>query len=169
MNIKEFEEHINIMYDTAKVIDGYAPFCKLMVIPNATNAKTGTMKITLDNIHYLKTGYSARIEKELPVLSRWLEMPYVSIPVARYLVIVLYSYEQLLKEHNDSEEFELDRDTDYGVVAILGQMTDEEEPMKPITMIRNALGTEQGGSGVEIDVEQYNRSVEFWTEYATIK
>lgn len=40
--------------------------------------------------------------------------------------------------------------------------------MDPITMMRNALGAEEGGSGVKLDKEKYNESVEFWKENATI-
>ncbi len=32
-----------------------------------------------------------------------------------------------------------------------------ETPMQPITMLRNALGREEGGSGVPIDKEAYNK------------
>lgn len=41
--------------------------------------------------------------------------------------------------------------------------------MDPITMMRNALGKEEGGSGVPLDREKYLKSVEFWKEYALIK
>ena len=34
--------------------------------------------------------------------------------------------------------------------------------MTPITMLRNALGVEEGGSGVPLDREAYLRSVAFW-------
>jgi hypothetical protein len=35
--------------------------------------------------------------------------------------------------------------------------------MAPITMMRNALGVEQGGSGVSLDPDAYRRSVAFWS------
>jgi hypothetical protein len=41
--------------------------------------------------------------------------------------------------------------------------------MQPITMMRNALGKEYGGSGVPIDPAKYAQSVEFWTENVGIK
>ena len=170
INEEEFEKHINTLNNSAKIIDGYAPFCKLMIIPNFTNAKTGTMEITVDNFHNIRTDYVARTEEELPVLTRWLQVSSTVVPTAKYLVVVLYSYEQLLFENNKKQEiFELDSDTDYGIVAILGQMINEEEPMKPITMIRNSMGVEQGGSGVPLDKEKYLESVKFWTKYANIK
>lgn len=160
-----------------KLSPGYAPFCKLLMVRNYTNAKTGTLPITIENHQYLESGYSSRTEDELPVLSNWLEIPDVFIPRANYLVIVLYTREQLYSEYLEKTDpdllfdgnFELDLDTDYGIVAILGQMSNTEEPMKPITMMRNALGKEHGGSGVELNKEEYNRSIEFWSKNATIK
>jgi hypothetical protein len=86
-------------------------------------------------------------------------------PEAEYLVIVLYSKEQLEKEA--TSEYVIDGD--WGIVAILGQMSAVEEPMKPITMMRNALGMEEGGSGVPIDKEAYKKSVDFWSKNATVK
>jgi hypothetical protein len=41
-----------------------------------------------------------------------------------------------------------------------------ETPMAPITMMRNALGVEEGGSGVALDRGAYLRSVEFWSTHA---
>jgi hypothetical protein len=41
--------------------------------------------------------------------------------------------------------------------------------MQPITVMRNALGKEHGGSGVPLDWEKYKQSVEFWQTHATLK
>lgn len=43
-----------------------------------------------------------------------------------------------------------------------------ETPMQPITMLRNALGREEGGSGVPLDKQKYADSVAYWEEHATI-
>ena len=45
-------------------------------------------------------------------------------------------------------------------------MAPEELPMAPITMLRNALGVDEGGSGVPLDREAYRRSVAFWETHA---
>jgi hypothetical protein len=168
---EDFEHMINTLHTSAhtehlfeRVIPGYADFCKLLVVKNFTNAKTGTLPITLENYQYLRTGYSARTESELPIMERWFELP-LPAPKAEYLVIVLYSKEQLEKEATSEYVF----DGDWGIVAILGQMSAVEEPMKPITMMRNALGIEEGGSGVPIDKEAYKKSVDFWSLNATVK
>ena len=44
-----------------------------------------------------------------------------------------------------------------------------EAPMNPITMMRNALGKDEGGSGVPLDKAEYARAVIYWSEYATIR
>lgn len=162
------------------ISDGYAPFCKLIAIPNFTNAKVGSLPITIENYQYIRHGYSARTESELPVLSRWFQLP-LSVPIANYLIVVVYSREQLLKEYNANIEkikfegksflssFELEENCLWGVVAILGQTHPGEEPMQPITMMRNSLGVSEGGSGVELDKEKYLSSVEFWTNNAIVK
>ncbi len=152
------------------IIDGYAPFCKLLPIDNFTDARVGSLPITLENYQYLRSGYSARTEKELSVLSRWLELP-LGKPKAKYLMLVLYSKEQIEKEANEqdniTEIFEFD--ADYGIVAILGQDVNTEIPPCPITIMRNALGIEYGGSGVSIDNDRYVKSVEYWSCHAIVK
>ena len=186
--IDEFEEFLNLrVVDSettnngnqkfrVKIMDGYAPFCKLIAIENFTNAKVGSLPIDISNYQYLRHGYSSRAKDELPVLSRWFEIPLPS-PVATYLVVVVYSKEQIIKE----AEVEIEKtggggwidppdfDAEWGVVAILGQTHPNEEPMNPITMMRNALGMSEGGSGVPINKEKYLESVEFWKNSAIVK
>jgi len=40
--------------------------------------------------------------------------------------------------------------------------------MDPITMMRNALGKEEGGSGVPLNRKKYKESVAFWSIHANI-
>lgn len=137
--VEEFESVINtLINETSAFIDGYAPFCKLFPIKNFTDAKVGSLPITLENYQYIRSGYSARTEKELPIFSRWLELP-LGKPKAEWLMLVLYSKEQIEKEANaENVKTELEFDADWGIVAILGQSHDKEELMKPETMIRNS-------------------------------
>lgn len=157
-----------------KVMEGYASFCKLVVVKNFTDARVGSMPITLENYQYLRSGYSARRKNELPMFSRWLELP-LDNPKAEYLVFILYSKEQIDKEakinyrKTPSNRKYVKFDADWGVVAILGQSHSNEEPMKPETMLRNALGVEEGGSGVPLDKKEYLKSVDFWSKNATLK
>jgi len=149
--------------DEALMREGYASFCKLLFVRNWTDAKAGTMAITPGNDMFLRSEYKARNDKELPVLVRWLSLPAAAVPTAEFLCLVLYNKEQLSNEGTDIG------DADYGIVAVLGQMHDQEEPINPATMLRNALGIAEGGSGVPIDREAYLRSVEFWNKNAAVK
>ncbi len=165
----EFAQHLQALPpDQIKEQIGYAPFCRLIFVPNFTDANTGAILITGENRDYLKTEYEARRPEELPILVRYFDG--VNAPVAKFLCIILYSKEQLLKE---SQEFGRSQssaiDADWGIVGILGQSHDEEEPMNPNTIIRNALGVKEGGSGVPLDRERYMKAVEFWGKHATVK
>jgi hypothetical protein len=40
--------------------------------------------------------------------------------------------------------------------------------MTPITMMRNSLGKEEGGSGVPMDREAYRAAADFWEKHASI-
>jgi Protein of unknown function (DUF3228) len=151
-----FERHLNDMAPL-KVLDGYAPFCTLHVHRNWTSTRCLTVPITDDNRPHLRSGYEARTSDELPVLVRWFEQ--VEAPVANDLIVILYSREQLAKEG-------VPIDADWGVVGCLCTAEPEEIPMAPITMLRNALGVEEGGSGVPLDRDAYRRSVEFWEHNA---
>lgn len=153
---EQFERHLN---ETApvKVLDGYAPFCTLHVHRNWTSTRCIAVPITEDNRHLLRSGYEARTRDELPVLVRWFEG--LEPPVAGYLVVILYDRAQMARENTPI-------DADWGVVGCLYTAEPEEIPMAPITMMRNALGVEQGGSGVPLDAEAYRRSVAFWDAHA---
>ena len=54
--------------------------------------------------------------------------------------------------------------------ALLSRPQDEgfETPMQPITMMRNALGREEGGSGVPLQRVAYAASVEYWQQHAAV-
>jgi hypothetical protein len=152
----EFERYLN-EHEPLKVLEGYAPFCKLHVHRNWTSTRCLTIPITPDNRHLLRSGYEARTKAELPVLVRWFEG--LEAPVADYLVVILYSREQIQKEGEGV-------DADWGVVGCLATAQPEEIPMAPITMMRNALGVDEGGSGVTMDRDAYRRSVAFWEHNA---
>ena len=151
-----FEAYLNA-HPPLAVLDGYAPFCKLHVHRNWTSTRCMAVPITDANRHLLRSDYEARTRDELPVLVRWFEG--VDAPVAEYLVVILYDRAQLAREGTAI-------DAEWGVVGCLYTMTPEELPMAPITMLRNALGVEEGGSGVPLDREAYRRSVAFWSVHA---
>jgi hypothetical protein len=171
LNKMESEKTTSYESPMIRVMEGYKPFCKLVAIENFTKARVGTMQITNENYQYLRSGYSGRRDFELPVLSRWFELP-LSPPKAKYLILILYSREQLLFEHNGNPEtvgtpFELEGE--WGIVSILGQKYNKEEPMTPITSMRNALDISEGGSGAPLDKDYYERAVGFWSNHAIVK
>ena len=57
----------------------------------------------------------------------------------------------------------------WGIISLKPQTVNYELPMAPITAMRNALGKEEGGSGVTLDRDAYLRSVEFWQHHALIR
>lgn len=140
-----------------KVLEGYARFCRLHVHRNWTSTRCLTVPITDANRDRLRSAYEARTAQELPILVRWFEG--VEPPVANWLVVILYSREQLAREGTPIQ-------ADWGIVGCLYTLEPEEIPMAPITMMRNALGVDEGGSGVPLDRDAYRRAVEFWEHNA---
>jgi hypothetical protein len=153
---EQFEHHLN-RHAPFRVLDGYAPFCKLHVHRNWTSTRLIALPITDANRDRLRSAYEARTRDELPVLVRWFEG--VEPPVADYLIAILYDREQLAREGTTT-------DADWGVVGCMYTATPDEIPMAPITMMRNALGVAEGGSGVPVDRAAYARSVAFWSSHA---
>lgn len=151
---------------------GYADFCQLVFIPNETSTLNPVVQVTEANSHLLRTSYTTRTSgaNEVPYLERY--FPRGSVPQERasWLGFVLYSGKHLRDVEGDLLDFMNIpiQDSDQGIVAILGLAGPEETPMTPMTMVRNALGPEFGGSGVPLDRAAYLRSVDFWDRYALV-
>ena len=94
------------------------------------------------------------------------------LPVAKYLDLILYSREQIKKENaamNKGKKYSEEEDkAPWGIVSIKAQDVDYEIPMTPITAMRNALGKEEGGSGVPLNKDAYMEAYNFWNTHATI-
>ena len=166
-----FEAKVNELHAAgAPLVDGYAPFCKHVFVPNFTPAKTPYIEITEANQAMLRSGYEARTEQELPVLVRWFDSAALQSPppVAKFLDIILYSREQIQKEAEAMGRTD-EQDAPWGIISVKPQDCDYELPMQPITMMRNALGKEEGGSGVSMERAKYDESVKFWEKHASIK
>lgn len=160
-----------------KLVDGYAPFCKHVFVPNFVDAKVATVEITKENEHLLKSGYSARSENELAVLTRWFHVKDIfgdnaeDIKTSKMLDIILYSREQLVKEREATGKADPNRplpDAPWGIISIKAQDEPFELPMQPITMMRNALGKSEGGSGVPLEKSKYDASVAYWRNHAPL-
>jgi len=157
---EEFEKEINTR-NPVLIADGYAPFCKLFFFKNWTNAQAGIIPITNDVLPFVRSEYEARRETELPVLMRYFPGDMLNL-AAKYLCVIVYDKAQMQKEGTVIN-------ADYAVVNILRLMTLEEPPLPPITMMRNALGVSEGGSGVPLDRAKYMASVAFWSENVAVK
>ncbi|KDO31864.1 hypothetical protein SPRG_03784 [Saprolegnia parasitica CBS 223.65] len=169
----DLERRINSAFATGDcaLVDGYAPFCKHLFVPNFTDALVSTAAITEANKAHLRSAYVARAEHELPVLVRWFPADVVPPTVATYLDVILYSRDQIRLE-NAATGHENDPRSDaapWGIIYIKAQDVPYELPMDPITILRNALGKEEGGSGVPLDRDAYRASVAYWSQHATIQ
>ena len=176
ISVQSFEEIINQRFDEAKLKDGYAPFCKHLFVTNDfTDARVNVLPITPQNEHLLRTKYEARNEKELPVLSRYFpgdheQLSRDQLPIAKYLDLILYSREQINAENaaQGDDTSATSVTAPWGIVSIKAQDVDFELPMNPITVMRNALGKEEGGSGIPLDREAYMASVNYWKDHAVV-
>ena len=128
------------------------------------------MQVNRSNVKKLKTGYIKRAENELPVLSRWFERDSTIRARARFLDVILYSKAQVQLESNHTgvpDPF-AHIDYEYAIVGVKPQNEFEETPMQPITLMRNALGKEFGGSGVPLNATMYNKAVDYWSRHAVV-
>ena len=57
----------------------------------------------------------------------------------------------------------------WGIVSVKPQDVAIELPMTPMTMMRNALGKEEGGSGVPLDRAKYMASAAYWKANVAVK
>lgn len=165
------EELINLAENPIKEFAGYADFCKIIVISNRQENNGdfifSDLKVLTVNRESafkmggkLLTAYEARNENELPVLVEWVSG--LEAPTAEYIHLILYNAAQMAKEKEPIT-------ADWAIVAISTSSTIEVEPMRPITMMRNALGVSEGGSGVPLDRVAYDKSVAFWRENIMIR
>lgn len=157
---EQFELEINERLPIS-VGPGYASFCRLMWFENWTKAQAGIIPITSEICGLIQSGYEARRETELPVLMRYFPSDNLNLR-AKYLCVIIYDKEQMAKEGTLI-------DGDFAVVNILRLMTLDEPPLPPITMMRNALGISEGGSGVPLDRAKYYSSVEYWNNNVAVK
>ncbi|CAK4624432.1 unnamed protein product [Aphanomyces euteiches] len=168
-----FEAKINELFETkqCELVDGYAPFCKHLFVPNFVNARLSSATITESNAHLLQSDYVARVPTELPVLVRWFPADKVTPGVAKYLDVILYSREQINAETQATGHAPdtVNADVPWGIISVKAQDVPHELPMNPITMMRNALGKDQGGSGVSLDRDQYAAAVAYWSKNAVIQ
>jgi hypothetical protein len=171
--MEEFTDIVNERYSEEALKDGYAPFCKhLFVVNDFTDARVNVLPITKENEHLLRCEYAARNEKELPVLQRYFPKDLVGddLPKAKYLDLILYSRAQINQENEAMNKGKDPNETaPWGIVSIKAQDVDNELPMTPITAMRNALGKEEGGSGIPMDRDAYMEAYNYWNGHANVQ
>ena len=167
----DFEARANAHFDAHAdcLVDGYAPFCKHIFVPNWVGARLPYVRLTDALQPLVRSAYEARTERELPVLTRWIPADRVEAPVAKYLDLILYSREQIRKENAATGKPPNPTEAPWGIISIKAQDEPAEIVMNPITMMRNALGVEEGGSGVPIDRDAYRASVAFWSNHVVLR
>jgi hypothetical protein len=155
----------------SSVLFRYAPFCKHVFVPNFTEAVVGHVAITEENVGVLESGYERRRPEELPVLTRWFPSSRVVCHKAKMLDVILYHRDQVEKEREAIGEHgdDIPEGGVWGIVAVKAQDEPFELPMSPITMMRNALGVEEGGSGVPLERDVYEKSASFWETHAIVQ
>ena len=167
---KQLEEIVPIVvaaFESDEVKDGYAPFCKIVTIKPLKgigplgNILCPIAEITKDNEHLLTSCYEARQKSEFKVLVRRFPAESVSGLPADHIDVIVYTLKQLTSDGDNPTG------SDFDIITVNAEM-ERSAPMAPMTMIRNALGKEHGGSGVELDRDAYAKSVEFWDEHAII-
>eukprot|EP00750_Incisomonas_marina_P003976 INCI13430.10.p1 GENE.INCI13430.10~~INCI13430.10.p1 ORF type:complete len:277 (+),score=39.52 INCI13430.10:299-1129(+) len=154
---------------------GYAPFCKHVFVENFTELQVNTLPINGETKALIESGYEARTEKELPVLVRYVtKQAYEAavgrpLPKAKFLDIILYSRKQLIAEAANMSQPAPTYSNEWAVISVKPQDVDHELPMNPITVMRNGLGMDQGGSGKPIMREEYMRSVAYWQDNVAVR
>lgn len=80
---------------------------------------------------------------------------------ATFAKVVVYSKETLVKNSERSI------DTDWEVISLIASPV-ENEPMNPVTMMRNMKG-KPGGSQVNYSAEELIEAIDFWSKYTKVK
>ena len=118
--------------DIGQILDSEWDFCKYLVLPNEFGVKCAVRPITLDIYPFIRTDYFARTPDELPILTRFAQLPPgFKSQEANYIVFVLYSREQLLKEFKGEGDFYFDESVEWGIVSIMGTVEPKPDPLVP--------------------------------------
>ena len=180
MDKQEFLNKVNELYKSeSMLVDGYAPFCKHLFVENFVKGlKSCHLEINKDTEKLIVSKYDSRQKNELPVLIRYIDLNSIDkdkIEDAKYLDLILYSKEQIVSEMTEMkfEEKEINdiknKDFDWGIISIKPLNVNHELPFVPMTIMRNSLGKNEGGSGVPINRKKYMEGVEFWSKNVELK
>lgn len=171
-DVQQFEDRVNEEYVSRglSLVEGYAPFCKHLFLPNFAGVACGYAVKGPEVSQLIRSCYESRSPEELPVLVEFVHRSDFDPPQATHLDVILYSREQLIQENLAMGVQPPEPDSSpWRIISVKGQLCDYELPMQPITIMRNALGKSEGGSGVPLDRAKYLASVDFWSKHVAIK
>ena len=145
------------------VIPGMS-FCSHLIVENWSECKSGVVAITDENKGFIRSDYVKRRDGEPSYLARWINADDIGgAPVAKWLDIVVYSRKHL------SEKEGIEITADFGIVNIAAHMTNEESPMVPSTVARNAIGPSSGGNGAAFDLGTNEAGADYWSRMISVK
>ena len=154
---KELMDLIKEGWDKREPGTGRSNLDEVVVVPVKAD-KFMTTVVEVDQHTQLAAGLTRR---------RSHEEPYVRVSArgrepesAKFAKVVLYSADTLGKNNERSA------DTDWEVVSLIASPV-ENEPMDPVTMMRNMRG-KPGGSQVNYTADQLLDSIEFWSKHVKL-
>ena len=153
-----------ITADAITYKDPTKPFLKLVVIPNFTDCKAGTVPITDANRHLLQTVNSVRRDGETSYQQPFFSSVDVDPPTATHLHLILYSAGQLAREG-----ITLSPSSSHGIVSINAEMVGTPIPPTPATIERNEAGLLAGGNGATYSPFEKAVAASYHASYANVR
>lgn len=145
-----------VKWNMDRAREGYRPGVLLVPI-EPEGIFSSTVRITDENRHLLRTVFEARREGEEPFRKTVIDAPKTP---AKFVDVVLYRND-VLAEGNENT----DPTADWEVISVNARLTEEPEPMTPMTMARNFLVL-TGGTKGEYTAEQFAKSIVFWSQHS---
>lgn len=139
-----------------RIIQGYRDGVILVRIPTDLCPEVRSRVVPVTSDTEFATICKSRVPGETP---RKKTMALVeSLPLAKYLTVVLYRADVLAEDNDRSTE------CDWEIVALLAQM-DEDEPMNPSTLMANHFKAD-GGTDTKMDAVTFEaalrKSYNYW-------
>lgn len=161
--LESFMTRMSCLQHQHTVLDGFAPFCKVLVFRNFTGCMSGKAGITDDNRDKLQEGWRVRNEGEAEHWATWFDAADVDPERAEFLHIIVYNREQL-----EAEGITLAEGKEWGIASINAEQTPTPVPMHPETMRRNRAGIEAGGNGHQHTDQEIAEAEAYHSQWANV-
>ena len=152
-----------LVHRSVDILDGFAPFCKVLVLRNFTECMSGMARITDGNRDKLQGGWKVRREGEPEYWATWFDAADVDPERAKYLHIAVYNREQL-----EAEGITLPEGKEWGIASINAEQVAHDVPMNPETMRRNRAGIEAGGNGHQHTDAEIEAAEAYHSQWANV-